>query len=265
MAVFTNDEEDMLLNIPFQGGRLHLSFRPPVSTDSAPDGWSEWYYIGVDEAINSVQEANRHFQDAASNIWSLSIHSVPWADEHESNTSGEEQGQSAHQEDIGAPPSDEGDWTPASSGAPLDSDRYQKDYVWACRGNVSEITEQVQMASNFDQSLTEKYIASLLNSANAAEQLAFLEVYLPGETQSIQRAIARQILYEIHYHDPDVYAGRQRLDVHQFDDGSIDYPEPPLPPNAPRGWSRQDDVMLQTFIGTHPEAFLAEYGRMFYP
>lgn len=264
MSAFSVDDEEMAITVPFGGGRLHLIIDSPVSSYLAPEEWSEWYFIGVDEAVNSAEGTHRHSQDATSDTWRLSIHSIPWTDEDESSMLSGEQAQPVHQEDIGTPPTDGEDWMHTDSAVTFDPNRYQKYYVWACRGTVSEITEQVQVAFSSDPPVTEKYIGSLLNRTNAAEQLAFLEVYLPGETQSIQRAIARQVLHEIDHHDPDVYVGRQKLDVHQFNDDTIGYPEPPLPPNSPHGWPRQDDAMLQTFVGTQPEAFVSEYGRMFY-
>jgi hypothetical protein len=158
----------------------------------------------------------------------------------------------------------ESDETPTVNGIPMSWENYQKYYVWACCGTVTEITEHVQIVFRFEPPVSERYIGTVLNGDNAAEQLTFLEVYLPGETQLMQRATARKTLYEIGDYDPDVYAGRQELEVPQLNHNHANYPRPPLPANAPPVWTRGDDTMLLTFAGTRPEKLMSDHAHFFH-
>jgi hypothetical protein len=55
--------------------------------------------------------------------------------------------------------------------------------------------------------------------------------------------------------DTEIYAGEQTLDDTQVEYGDPRYLEPPMPADMPVGWSRDDDAMLQTFVGDGPEKF----------
>jgi len=255
-AFLDSDDEDVHIL------RDALRQMQALPLDLAP-GWNSHA-----AAIQGNIHANNFLRDSSSETQYLRELPVPWA----------EDGYFSSQEDlVMEPPNEEYtggfgldeqnhemDETITVNGIPLYWGRFQDYYVWACRGTISEITEQVQVAFRFNPPVSERYIGTLLNGINATRHVKFLEKYLPGEKQTLQRAVSRSILHEIDFYDADVYTGGQGLDVFQLDHSDANYPNPPLPPNAPNGWSRLDDAILLTFIEAGPETFRSEYGRLVY-
>ncbi|KAL2828724.1 hypothetical protein BDW59DRAFT_43173 [Aspergillus cavernicola] len=136
-------------------------------------------------------------------------------------------------------------------------------FLWACRGSVTVITDHIQAVFAFNPPIEERFVSARLGGVNAYKQLTFLSKHLPGETHSMQRAVARGVLYEADISDPDVRDGIKKLDVKQAKSGTLEYIEPILPCWAPHNWNRADDAFAAMYIGDHPNVFLREYGFVF--
>jgi hypothetical protein len=253
----SDDDEDIHM---LRDALRQMQALPPSSLDLAP-GWN------LQAAIRANVHDDDFFYDSSSETPYLRELPVPWAEDGYFSSQ-ELEMESPIEEYTGGfglgGQNCEMDVTITVNGTPLYWGRFQDYYVWACRGTISEITEQAQAAFRFNPPVSERFIGTLLNGINATRHIKFLETYLPGEKQTLQRAVSRMVLHEIDFYDADVYAGGQGLDVSQLDSSSANYPTPPLPPNAPNGWSRLDDAILLTFIDAGPENFRSEYGRLVY-
>ncbi|PLB46923.1 hypothetical protein P170DRAFT_428183 [Aspergillus steynii IBT 23096] len=136
-------------------------------------------------------------------------------------------------------------------------------YLWACRGTVVDITEQLQVVFDFNPPIQESFVADRLSGVNAFRQLTYLQTYFPGETQSMQRALARGVIYEANIDHAEIRGGFQELEVEQEDPANYEYPEPACPSFGPEGWNCRDDAYLALYLGESPSTFIHDYGWLF--
>ena len=136
-------------------------------------------------------------------------------------------------------------------------------YLWACRGTVVEITEQLQVVFDFSPPIQESFVADRLSGVNAFRQLTYLQTYFPGETQSMERALARGVIYEANIDHAEIRGGFQELEVEQEDPANYEYAEPACPSFGPEGWNCRDDAYLALYLGESPSTFIHDYGWLF--
>ncbi|KAI9934158.1 hypothetical protein ASPWEDRAFT_170214 [Aspergillus wentii DTO 134E9] len=142
--------------------------------------------------------------------------------------------------------------------------RLHHDYfLWACRGDVEEIASQMQAVYAFSSPLNPSFIAERLSGPRAFQQISFLLAYLPGETRTLQRAIARGILYEANLIDPEITYGRRLRRLRQFNCRDPRYSPPVMPPDAPPLWRRYFDAFLLMFLGVPPHDIIIKHGWLF--
>lgn len=142
-------------------------------------------------------------------------------------------------------------------------ERHHDYFLWACRGNVTVITDHLQAVFCFDPPIEETFVAARLSGINAFRQITFLQKYLPSETHTLERAKARGVLYEANISYPDVRMGIQKLETQQPSPGSPEYIEPILPCWAPSDWKRIDDAFAAMFLGEDPAVLIDQYGFVF--
>ncbi|KAI9036846.1 uncharacterized protein KD926_001234 [Aspergillus affinis] len=139
-------------------------------------------------------------------------------------------------------------------------------YLWACRGTVVDIAEHLQVVFDFNPPIQESFVADRLNGVNAFRQLTYLQTYFPGETHSMQRALARGIIYEAGIDHVEIRGGFQELEVEQEDPSNYEYREPTCPGFGPPDWDCRDDAYLALYLGLSPSTFLHDYAWLFpYP
>lgn len=136
-------------------------------------------------------------------------------------------------------------------------------YLWACRGTVVDIAEHLQVVFNFGPPIQESFVADRLNGINAFRQLTYLQTYFPGETHSMQRALARGVIYEAGIDHAEVRGGFQEMEIEQDDPGNYEYAEPACPSFQPIDWDCTDDAYLALYLSESPSTFIRDYGWLF--
>lgn len=143
-------------------------------------------------------------------------------------------------------------------GVPLVWERHQDLLLWASRGTIDEVRQQMQLAYDFTPPISEEFLLGRLTGRFAPMHLQFLLSYLPGEISTIQRARDRTTMYLSGAVDPDITAGQQPIQAYPMRYGSPWYQTPPMPDNAPIDWEVGHDAMLNLFVYKHPIFFYQE-------
>jgi hypothetical protein len=115
-------------------------------------------------------------------------------------------------------------------------------FMFSCRGNIFDVTRQVQNAFAFQPELSPHAIGVKLNGAFASRHCNFIQTHLPGEEGIRIRASRRDLLYQNNSTNDDIYHGTQEIA-----DGDVSgeyYALPPDPPNTPEFWGRRMDVWM---------------------
>ena len=117
-------------------------------------------------------------------------------------------------------------------------------FMFSCRGNIFDVTRQLQHAFGFDPELSPHMVGERLNGECAARHRGFIVTFLPGEEGTNMRASRREFLHLRlrHFSNEDVYHGTQ--DIVEGNLGGEDYERPPLPAMAPDCWDRALDICL---------------------
>jgi hypothetical protein len=115
-------------------------------------------------------------------------------------------------------------------------------FMFSCRGNIFDVTRQLQHAFGFEPALSSHLVGERLNGQFAARHRGFVLAFLPGEEGTNMRASRRDFLHQRSLANDDVYYGTQN--VAEGDVQRADYAAPPLPGLVPACWNRTLDACL---------------------
>jgi hypothetical protein len=115
-------------------------------------------------------------------------------------------------------------------------------FMYSCRGNIFDVTRQVQRAFGFQPEVNPHMVGQRLNGEFAAQHRGFIRTFLPGEEGTNIRSLRRAFAHENQLSDDDVYHGTQN--IAESDLESEAYSRPPLPAMMPACWDRRLDIYL---------------------
>ena len=115
-------------------------------------------------------------------------------------------------------------------------------FMYGCRGNIFDVTRQLQHAFGFQPPISPYLVGERLNGESAICHRNFVEVFLPGEEGIERRASMRVSLYQNGSASDDVYHGTQ--EVVEGNVRGEDYAVPAVPGNIPSVWGRGQDIAM---------------------
>lgn len=124
-------------------------------------------------------------------------------------------------------------------GVPAEWTRFHDMLLWSFRGNTAAVHAQLQNICRFNPPIGLDWVRLRLRET-ASHQLAFLENYLPGEAGTINRVKIRATV--LNGGNDFFHEGPTEDDTPES--GSSMYYQTPLPPGAPKNWSRKWDIFL---------------------
>jgi hypothetical protein len=131
--------------------------------------------------------------------------------------------------------------------------KWHQFFMYSCRGDVSEVTSQLQEMFRFVPEISQDWVARQLNKAeNIHEQTEYLQVCLPGETGTLDRAEARQQMGLSGFFIQDTYDGKSAGQIFDIDPASDAYTEPIRPADLPVTWTPVLDATLLVVLPDIP-------------
>lgn len=119
-------------------------------------------------------------------------------------------------------------------------------FMYGCRGNVFEVTAQLNRAFGFQPPITSDEVCDSLNGESAISHHHFVEVFLPGESGIEQRAVMRWEQHRNDGTDDDIYHGTQP--IVEADVDSDEYATPAVPGDMPDEWGREQDIAMLLWL-----------------
>lgn len=139
---------------------------------------------------------------------------------------------------------------------PQNWQRFHQYFMYSRRGDVTEVTNELQDTFHFEPVISKAWVGRQLNKAeNIREQTEFLEAYLPGETGTLDRAEARLQMGLSGFFIQDTYDGKSAGQIFDIDPASDAYTKPIRPADLPPTWTPSLDAILLTVL---PEISLME-------